>query len=88
MANSKYDDMPPRPKLTKADAKEEILKLLRRSVRPLLIGTASLHLGGFWTLEVTEVVFRELIEEGRIRELSPKECAAVGVVEGFVRVES
>jgi len=81
MAKSKYESYPPPPgpKITKEDAKAEILKLFGRSVRPLLIGTAAIHLGSIWSIDKTEALFQELVEEGAIQQSSDGELSFVRV---------
>ena len=85
---AKYDSSPPPPrqKLTKEDAKAEILFLFSRSMRPLLIGTAALHLGSFWAIDKTEDLFQELVEEGKIRGLDLNEQKTHGLLHGYILV--
>jgi len=87
MAKSRHDSAPPRQKLEKEDAKAEILILFNRSMRPLLIGTAALHLGSFWSIDKTEALFHELVGEGEIRELNSTERQSHDVTHGYVLVK-
>jgi hypothetical protein len=82
---AKADSVPP-PKrhLAKDDAKEAVLKMFGKTARPILIGTAALQLGPFWTLQKTEALFEELAEAGKIRCLTKLEQEANDLTSGYV----
>lgn len=71
---------------TREEAKQAIQILLRKAYRPVPIGAASLHLGGFWNLARTEELFMELIHEGLIRHITPEECRKFDLHEAFVLI--
>jgi len=79
---------PPKRHLAKEEAKSEILSLFKKSSRPLIIGAASMHLGYYWTLEKTERLFEELIEDGKMRALTQKECEQYDLTQAYVLVSS
>jgi hypothetical protein len=56
------------------------------SQRPLLIGVAAVRLGFLWSLDETEGLFEELVEEGKIRSITKEERDLHGLHEGYVLV--
>jgi hypothetical protein len=77
----------PPPSLKKPstdEAKSEILRMMERSERPVLIGIASTQLP-CWTIQETEQVFQELLADGSIRQISPVERKRFDIQEGYVR---
>lgn len=67
-------------------AKEQVLELFQKTMRPVLVGRACLHLGPLWTIAETEWLFCELESEGVIRVISPEERARFGVEFGYLLI--
>ncbi len=77
----------PPPSLKKpsmTEAKTEVLRMLDRSERPLLIGTTAAKLS-CWTLQETERLFEELLADGFVRPISQVERKRFDIQEGYVR---
>ena len=68
---------------TPAEAKEHILAMFARTVRPVLIGQACLELS--WPISWVEKLFDELVEEKKIRLLTKEEAFRFDVPHGFFR---
>lgn len=73
-------------KLSKDDAKKAVLGMASVSQRPLLVGVVAVRLGVQWSLDETEDLFAELVDEGQLRVLSGEEQLQYGLQEGFVLV--
>jgi hypothetical protein len=58
-------------RLTTDEAKKAALQCFERAMQPVLVGPVSLALG--WSLQETEELLFELVEEGLIRQLTYKE---------------
>ena len=69
---------------TPEEAKAAVMELAKRHHRPIMIGEASVMLGT-WSLEETESLMGELVEEGRLRKTTEKECWDFGCSLGYVR---
>lgn len=77
---------PPPRRLTKEAAKQAVLGMATVSQRPLLVGVAAVRLGVLWSLDDTETLFAELVEEGDLRPISKEERDTYGLHEGFMLV--
>ena len=69
---------------TPEEAKVAVMDLASRHHRPIMIGEASVMLGT-WSLEETESLILELVEEGRLRETTKEECWNFGCSQGYLR---
>jgi hypothetical protein len=85
-SSPKSSPPPPTHKLSKPDAKQVLMGMVTLSQRPLLVGVAAVRLGFLWSLDETETLFEELIEEGKIRSISKEERDLSGLHEGYVLV--
>lgn len=85
-SNPRSAPPPAMRKLAPADAKQVLMGMVSISARPLLIGVAAVRLGVLWSLEETEKLFQDLVDDGKIRPISKLEQDEHGLHEGFVLV--
>lgn len=69
---------------SKSDAKELILAMFDKTVRPVLVGHAALELK--WPLAWVEPLFDELVDEQKIRLCTPGEMYAHDIIHGFFKI--
>lgn len=82
---TKFNGGTVKPGLSKDAAKDTILRLFSRSVRPVLIGTASVELR--WPLSWVEQLFEELVHEKKIRPCNARELWQWDVICAFLLVK-
>lgn len=70
------------------EAKQTIVGLAEKAVRPVLVGVVAMKLGFYWNLARTEELFEELVFEGRIRKISKDEQEQHGLEDGYFPVKS
>jgi hypothetical protein len=85
-SNPRSSPPPSLKKLSPHDAKQALMGMVSVASRPLLIGVAAVRLGALWSLEETENLFHDLVDEGRIRLISKAEQDEHGLHEGYVLV--
>lgn len=73
-------------RLTQTVARERALDYIKQRARPVLIGEVSIAIGALWSLEETEELLLQMVGENLIRRLTPDECQAYKVQEGFALV--
>lgn len=87
MGSNPRSSPPPSPRrLSETDAKQALMGMVTVSQRPLLIGVAAVRLGTLWSLDETEALFSELVDEGKLRHISKEEQRLHGLHEGYVLV--
>lgn len=69
---------------TPEEAKAVVLNLASRHHRPILIGEVSVMLGT-WSLEETEQLINEMVEDGDLRKINAKEAWKFGRETGYLR---
>lgn len=69
------------------EAKQTIVGMVEKTVRPVLVGVVAMKLGHYWNLARTEELFDELVYEGHIRKITKDEQEQHGLEEGYFPVK-
>lgn len=66
------------------EAKKKVLQSAGNRDRPILIGEVSVMLGA-WSLTETEDLLKDMVDDGSLREITPKEARRFSRTHGYLR---